>query len=71
MPVSGRLIVTLAYKASGVIPKVLYIGYDADEAKAALEAARDKGFFEIRLCRNIDAVWISRFKADPVPAFRV
>jgi hypothetical protein len=71
MPVSGRLIVTLAYKASGAIPKVLYIGYDADEAKAALEAARDKGFFEIRVCRNIDALWISRFKADPVPALRV
>ena len=66
MPISGRLIVTLAYKAAGAVPKVLYLGYDADEAKAALEAGRDKGFFEIRLCRNIDQLWITRFKADPV-----
>jgi len=67
MAISGRLIVTLAYKAKGAVPKVLYIGYDADEAKAALDAARDKGYFEIRLCRNIDMLWISRFRAEPVP----
>ena len=71
MAISKRLTVTLAYKAAGAIPKVLYLGHDADEAKAALEAARDKGFFEVRVCRNIDALWISRFKADPVPALRV
>ena len=66
MPVSGRLIVTLAYKAAGAVPKVLYLGYDANEAKAALESARDKGFWEIRVCRNIDMTWLTRWKASPL-----
>ena len=64
MPASRRLTVTLAYKAMYAVPKVLYLGYDADEAKAALEAAKDKSYFEIRVCRNIDMLWIARFKAE-------
>ena len=71
MAVNGRLIVTLAYKASGAIPKVLYVGYDADEARAALEVVQDKGYFEVRICRNIDALWTFRIKADPVPGLGV
>ena len=71
MPVSGRLIVTMAYKALGSVPRVLYIGYDADEARKALEAVRDKGYFEVRICRDIDTLWTFRIKADPVLAIEV
>jgi len=66
MAVTRRLTVTLAYKAAGAVPKVLYLGYDADEAKAALVAAKDKGYAEIRVCRDIDVFWLSRVKAEPV-----
>lgn len=63
---SKRLTATFAYKAAGAVPKVLYLGFDADEAKAALETAKDKGYFEIRVCRNIDAAWMSRYRAEPI-----
>jgi hypothetical protein len=66
MAINRRLTATFAFKAAGSVPKILYLGYDADEAKAALEAAKDKGYFEIRVCRNIDAVWMSRFRAEPM-----
>lgn len=61
-----RLTATFAYKAANAIPKILYLGHDADEAISALESAKDKGYFEIRVCRNIDATWMTRFKAEPV-----
>jgi hypothetical protein len=61
-----RLIATFGYKAAGSIPKVLYLGHDADEAKAAMTAATDKGFFEIRVCRDIDLTWMFRHRAEPI-----
>ena len=71
MAISRRLTVPLAYKAAGAVPKVLYLGHDADEARKALEAVRDKGFSEVRICRDIDALWTFRIKADLVPALGV
>ena len=67
MAINKRLTATFAFKAAGAVPKLLYLGYDTDEAKAALESARDKGFWEIRVCRNIDMFWLTRWKASPVP----
>jgi hypothetical protein len=64
MAISRRLTATFAFKAAGAVPKLLYLGYDADEAKAALESAKDKDFWEIRVCRNIDAFWLTRWKAS-------
>jgi hypothetical protein len=61
-----RLIATFGYKAVGSIPKILYLGHDADEAKAAMIAATDKGFFEIRVCRDIDLSWMFRHRAEPI-----
>lgn len=63
---SKRLTATFAYKAAGAIPKILYLGHDADEAKKALENNRDKGYFEIRVCRDIDLNWMSRYRAEPI-----
>jgi hypothetical protein len=67
MAISRRLTATFAFKAAGAVPKILYLGYDADEAKAALESTKDKGFYEIRVCRNIDMTWLTRWKASPPP----
>jgi hypothetical protein len=61
-----RLIATFGYKAAGSIPKILYLGQDADEAKAAMTAATDKGYFEIRVCRDIDLSWMFRHRAEPI-----
>jgi len=58
-----RLVATFGYKAAGSIPKVLYLGHDTDEAKAAMAVAVDKGYFEIRVCRDIDNVWLHRHRA--------
>lgn len=63
---SRRLTVTFAYTDEGEIPKILYLGHDADKAKAALEAARNKGYFEIRVCRDIDKIALHRYRAEPV-----
>lgn len=63
MATGRRLIATFGYKASGSIPKVLYLGHDMDEAKAAMVAASDKGFFEIKICRDIDFYFIHRHRA--------
>ena len=60
-----RLIATLAYKASGAVAKVLYLGHNADEAKAAMTTATDKGYFEIRVCRDIDYFFLFRHRAEP------
>jgi len=64
-----RLVMTLGFKPLGTVPlppKILYLGYDADEAKMAMENARDKGYAEIRVCRDPERVWLHRFKAEPV-----
>jgi hypothetical protein len=66
MALNRRLTATFAFKAAGAVPKILYLGYDADEAKAALEAAKDKGYFEIKVCRNIDSFFIARWRTEPV-----
>jgi len=63
---SRRLVATFGYKAAGSIPKALYLGHDVDEAKAAMAAAMDKGYFEIRVCRDIDFRFLHRWRA-PVP----
>ena len=60
-----RLVGTFGYKAMGSIPKVLYLGHDTDEAKAAMAAATDKGYFEIRVCRDIDFRFLHRYRAEP------
>lgn len=67
MGISGRLIAVFAYEAAGAVPKVLYLDYDADKALKVLGAAKNKGYFEIRMCRNIDAGWVSRFRGEPIP----
>jgi hypothetical protein len=67
MAITGRLAAVLAYKAQGAVPKIIYLGYDNDEALRTFEREKEKGYFEIRVCRNIDMNWTSRFKADPVP----
>jgi hypothetical protein len=61
-----RLVITFGFKAAGAIPKILYLGHDVDEAKSALEAAKEKGYYEIRVCRDCDRTWLHRFKAVPV-----
>ena len=66
MVLNKRLTATFAFKATGAVPKILYLGYNTDEAKAALEAAKDKGYFEIRVCRNIDLTWLTRWRTEPV-----
>jgi hypothetical protein len=66
MAISTRLTATFAFKAAGAVPKILYLGYDAEEAKAAFEAAKDKGYAELKVCRNLDVFFISRWKAEPV-----
>lgn len=71
MVLNRRLIATFAYKAAGAVPKVLYLGHDADEARTVFEAAKGKGYFEIRVCRDIDlltCVHIDRYRPDPVLA---
>jgi hypothetical protein len=65
-----RLIVTWGFKAAGSIPKQLYCGHDADEARAAMEAAKDKGYYEIKVCRDPDAFYLARWKA-PIQAIPV
>ena len=64
--ISKRLTATFAFKAAGAVPKILYLGHDADEAKAALEAAKDKGYWELRVCRNIDLFFLTRWRAEPL-----
>ena len=69
MFVSRRLVATFAYKVQWDKPKVLYLGYDADEAKKALEEATDKGYFEIKVCRDIDWYFLARWHtSSPVLA---
>lgn len=70
MAASTRLSVVLGFKAPGAIPKVLYLGYDADEAKAALETAKDKGYYELKVCKGFDAFFIARWRAELVPALK-
>lgn len=62
----AMLTATLAYKTAGAVPKVLYLGHDADDARAVLETAKDKGFYEIKVCRGFDAFFIARFRGEPV-----
>ena len=61
-----RLVATFGYKAAGSIPKVLYLGHDVDEAKAIMTMATDKGYFEIRVCRDLDLNWMFRHRAEPI-----
>lgn len=69
MAIGRRLVATFAYKARGAIPKILYLGMDTDEAKAAMAAAIDKGYYQIRVCRDIDAFFLHRWNASlPVAA---
>jgi hypothetical protein len=67
---STRLTATLAFKAAGSIPKVLYIGYDTDEAKKALEAAKDKGYFVLKVLKSFDQFPIDIWRADPVESLK-
>lgn len=63
MPIQRHLVMTLGFKAAHAVPKVLYIGYDTDEARAALENAQDKGYYEIKVCRDPDRFFVKRWKA--------
>ena len=65
MAISTRLTAALAFKAAHAVPKVLYLGYDAEEATAAFEAAKDKGYFELKVLRSFDLAPIHRFRSEP------
>jgi len=50
-------------------PKVLYLGYDADEAKSTLKKAAEKGGYSLlKVCRGFDAYFIDIWRAEPVAA---
>jgi len=66
MALSTRLSATLAFKAAGAVPEVLYIGYDMEKAKAKFEAARDKGYFRLKVITSFDLSPIHRWQAEPV-----
>lgn len=67
MVINRRLTAAFAFKAAGSIPKVLYLGYDVEEAKAAFENAKDKGYFELKVCRNLDLLTcVHRWRSDPI-----
>lgn len=67
MVLNRRLTATLAFKAAGAIPKILYLGFDAEEARAAFETAKDKGYFELKVCRNLDLLTcVHRWRSEPV-----
>lgn len=66
MAVSTRLSATLAFKAPGAVPNVLYIGYDMEKAKAAFHAAKDKGYFLLKVINSFDLSPIHRAQAEPV-----
>lgn len=62
--IGRRLVATFAYKARGSIPKILYLGMDTDEAKAAMAAAIEKGYYQIKVCRDIDVMFLHRWTAS-------
>jgi hypothetical protein len=64
MATGRRLVATFAYKAKGAIPKILYLGMDVDEAKEAMAAAIDKGYYQIKVCRDIDIFFLHRWNAS-------
>ena len=69
MLLNRRLTATLGFKVAGAIPKILYLGYDVEEAKTAFETAKDKGYFELKVCRNLDLLTcVHRWRSDPVLA---
>lgn len=71
MVLNRRLTAVLAFKAAGAVPKVLYLGYDADEAQPIFDTAKDKGYFELKVCRNLDLLTcVHRWRCDPVPALK-
>jgi hypothetical protein len=63
---SRRLTATLAYKAADAVPKVLYLGYDMEEARAAFELGKDKGYFRIKVINSFDLSPLHRWQAEPV-----
>lgn len=70
MVLNRRLTAVFAYKAAGDIPKVLYLGFDMNEAEAIFAKAKGKGYFELRVCRDIDLSWRHRDRSEPVPALK-
>jgi hypothetical protein len=65
MAAGRRLVATFAYKARFAIPKILYFGNDVDEAKAAMNAAIDKGYWQIKVCRDFDVAFLHRWNSTP------
>jgi len=70
MVINRRLTAVFAYKAAGVVPIVLYLGHDADEAMAKFVKAQDKSYFEVRFCSNVDSfltcLHVHRWRPDSV-----
>jgi hypothetical protein len=67
--IGRRLTATFAYKAKGAIPKILYLGMDVDEAKTAMAAGVDKGYYQIKVCRDIDIAFLHRWNSNaPIAA---
>ena len=71
MAIRKRLVVTWGFKAAGSIPKQLYCGHDADEARAAMEAAKDKGYYEIKVCQDPDVFCMHRYRSPVAPILAV
>ena len=71
MAIRKRLVVTWGFKAAHAVPKVLYLGHDGDEARAAMEAAKDKGYYEIKVCRDPDVFCMHRHRGPVTPILGV
>jgi hypothetical protein len=69
MNASTKLSIVLAFPMAKGAPKVLYLGYDADEAKSTLKKAAEKGGYSLlKVCRGFDAYFIDIWRAEPVAA---